>query len=82
MSEAEAAIEGIVALTTACARARLASDEAHLVKSRRKAALDFIDAHLGKPQLGPDEIADAAHLIRVRHSTGSSRQKGALAWCC
>jgi AraC-like DNA-binding protein len=65
VSEAEAAIEGIVALTTACARAKLAGDEADHVKSRRKAALDYIDAHLGNPQLGPDEIADAAHLSRA-----------------
>ena len=65
VSEAEAAIEGIVALTTACARARLAGDEADHVKSRRKAALDYIDAHLGNEQLGPDEIADAAHLSRA-----------------
>jgi AraC-like DNA-binding protein len=65
VSEAEAAIEGIVALTAACARAKLAGDEADHVKSRRKAALDYIDAHLGNPQLGPDEIADAAHLSRA-----------------
>jgi AraC-like DNA-binding protein len=65
VSEAEAAIEGIVALTTACARARLAGDEADHVKSRRKAALDYIDAHLGKAQLGPDEIADAANVSRA-----------------
>ena len=65
VSEAEAAIEGIVALTTACARARLARDEADHVKSRRKAALDYIDAHLGNAQLGPDEIADAADLSRA-----------------
>jgi AraC-like DNA-binding protein len=65
VSEAGAAIEGIVALTTACARARLAGDEADRVKSRRKAALDYIDAHLGKAQLGPDEIADAAALSRA-----------------
>jgi AraC-like DNA-binding protein len=65
VSEAEAAIEGIVALTTACARARLAGDEADHVKSRRKAALDYIDANLRNPQLGPDEIADAAHLSRA-----------------
>jgi AraC-like DNA-binding protein len=65
VSEAEAAIEGIVALTTACARARLAGDEADRVKSRRRAALDYIDAHLGKAQLGPDEIADAAALSRA-----------------
>jgi len=45
VSEAEAAVEGIVALTTACARARLAGDETAHVKSRRKAALDHIDAH-------------------------------------
>jgi AraC-like DNA-binding protein len=65
MSEAEAAIEGIVALTTACARAQLAGDETDHVKSRRKAALDYIDANLGNPQLGPDEIAGAAHLSRA-----------------
>jgi AraC-like DNA-binding protein len=65
VSEAEAAIEGIVALTTACARAKLAGDEADHVKSGRKAALDYIDAHLGNPQLGPNEIADAAHLSRA-----------------
>jgi AraC-like DNA-binding protein len=35
------------------------------VKSRRKAALDYIDAHLGNAQLGPDEIADAAALSRA-----------------
>lgn len=65
VSEAEAAIEGIVALTTAYARARLASDEAEHVKSRRKAALDYIDAHLANAQLGPDEIADGVHLSRA-----------------
>jgi AraC-like DNA-binding protein len=65
VSEAEAAIEGIVALTTACARARLADDEADRVKSRRKAALDYIDAHLGNAQLGPDEIAEGAHISRA-----------------
>jgi AraC-like DNA-binding protein len=65
VSEAEAAIEGIVALTTACARAKLASDAADHVKSRKRAALDYIDAHLGNPQLGPDEIAGAAHLSRA-----------------
>jgi AraC-like DNA-binding protein len=65
VSEAEAAIEGIVALTTACARAKLAGDEADHGKSRRKAALDYIDAHLGNARLGPDEIADAAHISRA-----------------
>jgi AraC-like DNA-binding protein len=65
VSEAEAAIEGIVALTTACARARLADDEADHVKSRRKAALDYIDAHLGNAQIGPDEIAAAANISRA-----------------
>ena len=65
VNEAEAAVEGIVALTTACARARLASDEAHHVKSRRKVALDYIDAHLGNARLGPDEIADAANVSRA-----------------
>ena len=65
VSEAEAAIEGILALTTACARTRLAGDEADHVKSRRKAALDYIDAHLGNVRLGPDEIADAAGVSRA-----------------
>ena len=65
VSEAEAAIEGIVALTTACVRARLAGNEADHVKSRRKAALDYIDAHLGNARLGPDEIADATHVSRA-----------------
>jgi AraC-like DNA-binding protein len=65
VSEAEAAVEGIVALTTAYARARLASDEADHVKSRRKAAFDYIDAHLANAQLGPGEIADAVHLSRA-----------------
>jgi len=65
VSEAEAAIEGIVTLTTASARARLAGDEADHVKSRRKAALDYIDAHLGDAQLGPNEVADAANVSRA-----------------
>ena len=65
VSEAEAAIEGIVALATASARARLANDEANHVKSRRRAALDYIDAHLGNARLGPDEIADAAGVSRA-----------------
>jgi len=65
VSEAEAAIEGIVALTTACARARLAGDEADHVRSRRKAALDYIDAHLSNEQLGPDEIAAATNVSRA-----------------
>jgi AraC-like DNA-binding protein len=65
VSEAEAAIQGIVALTTACARIRLAGDELDHVKSKRKAALDYIDAHLWNAQLGPDEIAEAASLSRA-----------------
>jgi AraC-like DNA-binding protein len=65
MSEAEAAIDGIVALTTTCARARLADDESERLKSKRKAALDYIDAHLANAQLGPDEIARAASLSRA-----------------
>ncbi len=65
VSEAEAAIDGIVALTTACARIRLAGDELDVVKSRRKAALEYIDAHLGNALLGPDEIADAANVSRA-----------------
>jgi AraC-like DNA-binding protein len=63
--EAEAAIGGIVALTTGYARIRLAGDELEQVKSRRKAALDYIDAHLGNAQLGPDEIAEAVNLSRA-----------------
>jgi AraC-like DNA-binding protein len=65
VSEAEAAIEGIVALTTAFARMRLAADELDHAKSRRKAVADYIDGHLGNAQLGPDEIADAANLSRA-----------------
>lgn len=65
VSEAEAAIDGIMALTTSCARAKLARDEAHHVKSRRRAALDYIDAHLGKAALSPDEIANAANVSRA-----------------
>jgi AraC-like DNA-binding protein len=65
VSEAEAAVEGMMALMTACARARLAGEEADHVKSRRKAALDYIDAHLGSSQLAPDEIAAAAHVSRA-----------------
>jgi AraC-like DNA-binding protein len=65
VSEAEAAIEGIVALTSALARARLARDEADHVKSRRRAALDYIDVHLGNAQLGPNEIADATNVSRA-----------------
>jgi AraC-like DNA-binding protein len=65
VGEAEAAIEGIVALTTAFARIRLAGDEADHVNSRRKAALDYIQAHLGNAELGPDEVADAANLSRA-----------------
>ena len=65
VSEAEATIESIVALATACARARLATDEAKHVKSRRKAALDYIEGHLGNARLGPDEIADAANVSRA-----------------
>ena len=63
ISDAEAAIDGIVALTTACARARLAGDE-HF-KSRRKAVLDYIDTHHANAQLGPDEIANAANISRA-----------------
>lgn len=65
VSEAESALDGIVALTSACARERLAVDEAHHVKSRRKAALDYIDAHLGNTKLGPGAIANAAHVSRA-----------------
>ena len=65
VSEAEAAIEGIVALTAAHARRRLAGDELDQAKSRRKAALDYIDAHLENTQLGPDEVADAVNLSRA-----------------
>jgi AraC-like DNA-binding protein len=65
VSEAESAIEGIVSLTAACARSRLAGDESDHLKSRRKAALDYIDAHLADAQLGADEIAKAANLSRA-----------------
>jgi AraC-like DNA-binding protein len=65
VSEAEAAIEGIAALTTACARIRLENGGLNHVKSRRKAALDYIDAHLGNAALGPDEVADAANVSRA-----------------
>jgi AraC-like DNA-binding protein len=65
VSEAEAAIEGIVALTTAYARIRLAGDELERLKSRRKAALEYIDANLGNAQLGPDDIAEAVNLSRA-----------------
>jgi len=78
VSEAEAAIQGIVALTTACARAKLADNEADHLKSRRKAALDYVEAHLGNAQLGPDEIAAAANvsrasLYRLRAAEGGIR---------
>lgn len=63
MSEAEAVIESIVALTTAFARARLAGDEAEHMKPRRKAVLDYIDSHLQRA--ARDEIADAANLSRA-----------------
>ncbi len=65
VSDAEAAVEGVVALTTACVRAKMASDEANHVKSRRKSALDYIDGHLGNAELGPDEIAEAAAVSRA-----------------
>jgi AraC-like DNA-binding protein len=65
VSEAEAAVEGILALTTACARARLADHEGDRLTSRRKAALDYIDAYFSSAQLGPDEIADAANVSRA-----------------
>ena len=65
VSKAEAAIEGIVALTTAYARISRAGDEADHVKSRRRAALDYMDAHLGNAQLGPNEIADASNVSRA-----------------
>jgi AraC-like DNA-binding protein len=65
MSEAEAAIEGIVALTAACARARVASEETDQLKSRKNAALNYIDANLANAQLGPDEIAAATNLSRA-----------------
>jgi AraC-like DNA-binding protein len=65
VSEAEAAIEGIVTLTAACVRAGLRGHDEGRVKSRRRAALDYIDANLGRAQLGPDEIAGAAGLSRA-----------------
>jgi hypothetical protein len=42
---------------------RLAGDEADRVKSRGKAALDYIEADLGNAELGPGEIADAANRL-------------------
>jgi AraC-like DNA-binding protein len=65
VSEAEAAIEGVVALTSTCARARLTGEDSDRLKSRRKAALDYIDVHLANAQLGPDEIAEAVNLSRA-----------------
>lgn len=65
VSEAEAAIEGIVALTTAFARARFSGDEADRVKSKRRAVLDYIEENLGNAALGPDEVAAAVHLSRA-----------------
>jgi AraC-like DNA-binding protein len=65
VAEAEAAIEGIVALTTACARAKLAGDEADHSEVQAKAALEYIDAHFANAQLGPDAIADAANVSRA-----------------
>jgi AraC-like DNA-binding protein len=65
VGEAEAAIDGILALTTACARLRLTDGEAEHVRSRRKAALDYIDAHLADARLGPAEIADAVNFSRA-----------------
>ena len=81
VSEAEAAIEGIMALTTACARARLAGNEADHVKSRRKAALDYIDAHLPTSGSGPTR-SPMRPTSRARRSTGSWRRKAAFAPCC
>jgi AraC-like DNA-binding protein len=65
MSDAVAAIEGIVALTAACARATVAGEESDQLKSRKKAALNYIDANLANAQLGPDEIAAATNLSRA-----------------
>jgi AraC-like DNA-binding protein len=65
MSDALAAIEGIVALTAACARARVAGEESDQLNSRKKAALNYIDANLANAQLGPDEIAAATNLSRA-----------------
>jgi AraC-like DNA-binding protein len=65
VGEAEAAIEGILALTTTCARLRLADGEADHVRSRRKAALDYIDVHFADARLGPAEIADAVNVSRA-----------------
>jgi AraC-like DNA-binding protein len=65
VSEAEAAIESIVILTTACARTELPGDEWDHVKSRRKATLDYIDEHLENAQLGPEEVADAVNVSRA-----------------
>jgi len=65
VSEAETATVGIVAMTTTLARLKLTGREFGPVRSKRKAALEYIDAHLGNARLGPGEIADAAHLSRA-----------------
>ena len=81
VSEAEAALDGIVAMTTACARARLADDEPDHVKSKRKSALDYIDAQLGNAQLGPTR-SPMPPTFRARPSTGCWPRKAAFAPCC
>lgn len=65
VSEAEAVTEGIVTMATAFARTKLANDESNHVRSRRKAALDYINAHFANAQLGPNEIANAANVSRA-----------------
>jgi AraC-like DNA-binding protein len=65
VSEAEAVAEGIVAMTTAFARTKLANNESNHVRSRKKAALDYINRHFADPRLGPGEIANAANVSRA-----------------
>jgi AraC-like DNA-binding protein len=65
VSEAEAVTEGIVAMATAFARTKLANNESNHVRSRKKAALDYINTHFANAQLGPGEIANAANVSRA-----------------
>ncbi len=51
------------------------------MKSRRRAALDYIDAHLGNVQFGPDEIADAANLSRASLYRLLQRKAAFAPWC-
>jgi len=65
VGEAEAAIEGIVALTTSFARARHAGDAADRATSKRSAVIAYIDANLRNVDLAPEDVADAVHVSRA-----------------